>query len=50
MFVISYSQLVDDPFYGDFAVSYSAGLRVIDMPHAKAVVNIYSRTAFVYSE
>lgn len=50
MFVISYSQLVDDPFYGDFIVSYSAGLRVIDMTYAKAVVNVDARTAFVYSE
>lgn len=50
MFIISYSQLVDDQFYTDYQISYMVGLRIIDMSSVKALVNVDSKTAFVYSE
>ena len=50
MFVISYSQLSEDLFYADFKVSYMPGLKVIDMVNAKVLINVDSKTAFVYSE
>lgn len=50
MFIISYSDLVELPFYSDFKIHYMNGLRVVDVNHSKAVVNVDSKTAFVYSE
>jgi len=50
MFVVNYSDFVDQSFYSCFSVSYMPGLRVMDMSHAKVIVNIDSNTAYVYSE
>ena len=50
MFIISYSDLIELPFYSDFSAQYMSGLRVMHMSHAKALVNVDAKTAFVYSE
>ena len=50
MFVINYSRFVEDSFYDDYSISYMAGLKVVDMAHAKVMINVDSKTAFVYSE
>lgn len=50
MFVVNYSDYLYNSFYSDFTVSYMPGIKVSDMSHAKVIVNVDSKTAFVYSE
>ena len=50
MFTVSYSNFVDCAFYSDFSVSYMPGIKVSDMKRAKVVVNVDSKTAYVYGE
>ena len=50
MFVISYSDIVELPFYSDFKIYYMNGLRVVDVDGAKAIVNVDSKTAYIYCE
>lgn len=50
MFVVDYSDFVNHSFYSDFAVSYMPGIKVSDISHAKVIVNVDFKTAFVYSE
>ena len=50
MFVVSYSDFVEQSFYSNFSVSYMPGIKVSDMKCAKVFVNIDSKSAFVYSE
>ena len=48
MFTVNYSDFVDCSFYADFSVSYMPGIKVADMKTAKVVVNVDSKSAFVY--
>ena len=50
MFTVNYSDFVNRSFYNDFAISYMPGLRILDMSNAKVIVNVDSKSAFVYSE
>ena len=50
MFTIAYSDFVDCSLYTDFSVSYMPGLKVDHMKSAKILLNIDSKTAFVYWE
>lgn len=50
MFVVDYSDFADSSFYSDFTVTYMAGLKLIDMSCAKVIVNVDSKSAFVYCE
>ena len=50
MFVVNYSDFVNRYFYNDFSISYMPGLRILDMSNAKVIVNVDSKSAFVYSE
>lgn len=50
MFIVNYSQLVDNNFYSDYIIYYMTGLKVINMTSTKALVNVDTKTAFVYSE
>ena len=50
MFTVKYSEFVDSAFYSDFKVSYMTGLKVMDMNSAKVILNVDSKTAFVFWE
>lgn len=50
MFTVDYSDFVECAFYSDFSVSYMPGIKVSDMKCAKVVVNVDTKSAYVYSE
>ena len=50
MFVVRYADFVDCSFYSDFAITYMPGIRVSDMSSANVIVNVDSKSAFVYCE
>lgn len=50
MFTVNYSDFANNSFYKDFAVSYMTGLKVMSMDSAKVVINVDSKSAYVYWE
>lgn len=50
MFTVKYNEFVDNAFYSDFKVSYMPGLKVMNMSSAKVILNVDSKTAFVFCE
>ncbi len=50
MFTVDYSYFVDHSFFSDYSISYMPGLKVKDMNSAKVVVNVDTKTAYVYWE
>lgn len=50
MFTVNYSDFANNSFYKDFTVSYMPGLKVMSMDSAKVVINVDSKSAYVYWE
>lgn len=50
MFTVNYSDFANNSFYKDFTVSYMPGLKVMSMDAAKVVINVDSKSAYVYWE
>jgi len=50
MFVVSYYDFVRRSFYNGFSVTYMPGLIVEHVDSVKVLVNVDSRSAFVYSD
>lgn len=50
MFVVNYLDFVEQSFYSDFSISYMPGIKISDMEYAKVIVNVDSKSAFVYCE
>lgn len=48
MFTVDYNYFVDHSFFSDYSISYMPGLKVKDMNSAKVVVNVDTKTAYVY--
>lgn len=48
MFELTYSNFINNSFYSDFSISYMTGLKVSDIRNAIVIVNVDSKTAFVY--
>lgn len=50
MFCIRYSDFVEQSIYSDYTVSYMPGIKVSDMGSAKVMLNVDSKSAFVYCD
>ena len=50
MFVLNYVDFVDCNIYKDFSISYMSGIKVSDMKYAKVIVDIDSKSAYIYCD
>jgi len=48
MFEINYSLFIEDVHFSSFRVHYMPGLKVSDMSDARCIVNIDSRSVYIY--
>lgn len=50
MFVVRYSDFVEQSIYSDYTVSFMPGIKVSDMTTASVLLNVDSKSAFVYCD
>ena len=48
MFEVNYSYFIESSCFDNFTISYMPGLKVSDVYNAKCVVNIDSKTVYIY--
>lgn len=50
MKTISYSSFIDDSTFSDYTIFYMPGLKVMSIDHAKVIINMDSKSAYVYCD